>query len=190
MKILKFLWIGILIMSSCKKDPNVIVPEQEYYYWADSKKVFLTIKEDVFIAVVNEDEITNTTKALKEKKVTIDHKEKSYYILSSPNAQVSQELRKGQGVFNKLNLCPTFNTSNGIIIPTDQITVKPKAGVKIEAILEFLGNEVVSHTTTSYGTTLIKIKYIKNVFSLSNKIYEKGLAEYSHPDFYLPLDLF
>lgn len=68
MKILKFLWIGILILYSCKKDPNVIVPEQEYYYWADSKKVFLTIKEDVFIAVVNEDEISSTTKALKEKK--------------------------------------------------------------------------------------------------------------------------
>lgn len=185
-KYLCLLYLGLFIFYSCKKE-NISTPENSTYYWSDQRKIALSRDKNNFVAIIDENELPSLTNLLKEKRISINHHADNYYILKTPNLQISNEILNRQGLFANLNIAPTYTAADGLIIPTDTILLVLKDGVTIDQVREILGNQILSIQEKDHDTILIKIKNINDVFNLANKIYEKGLVEWCMPNLFVPL---
>jgi hypothetical protein len=185
LKCLSLLYLGLLLLYSCKKE-DISTPENSTYYWSDQRKIVLSRDKNNFVAIIDQNELSSLTNLLKEKGININHHADNYYILKTSNIQISNEILKNQGIFSTLNIAPTYTAYDRLIIPTDTILLTLKEGINIGQIREILGNQILSIQEKKYGKIVIKIKNTKEVFDLANKIYEKGLVEWCMPNLYIP----
>lgn len=185
LKCLSLLYLGLLLLYSCKKE-DISTPENSTYYWSDQRKIVLSRDKNNFVAIIDQNELSSLTNLLKEKGININHHADNYYILKTSNIQISNEILKNQGIFSTLNIAPTYTAYDRLIISTDTILLTLKEGINIGQIREILGNQILSIQEKKYGKIVIKIKNTKEVFDLANKIYEKGLVEWCMPNLYIP----
>lgn len=80
---------------------------------------------------------------------------------------------------------------NNIIIPTGEIIFKPKIGVDYKSILSKLNleNKIELKSINEYNYIIVSSKDINSIFDIANKIYESGLVQFSHPNFWIPIEL-
>jgi len=70
------------------------------------------------------------------------------------------------------------------LIPTGEITLRPKSGISVESIINAMGKNVLSVVRKSrLGGYLLKLQDHQSILQVANKIYESGLVEYSQPNF-------
>lgn len=190
-------FIASSLLLSCKKQVDSQIETDKYYYWSGEKKNYLTQSENTFVLLTHEDKFENIKKSLHVKGISITLHSKNLYLMKSPNAATTQDIISEKNGFDTLNIGPTFTldqisspsgTSKDLIIPTNKITLKLKRTVQKETIINMLGNEFIAYESMD-SFDIITIKHIKNVFNLSNKIYEKGMVDFAHPDMYMPLFL-
>jgi len=180
------LYLGLFLFYSCKKE-DISTTENSTYYWSDQRKIALSRDKNNFVAIIDQNELASLTNLLKEKGISINHHADNYYILKTPNLQISNEILKNQDIFSTLNIAPTYTSSGGLIIPTDTILLQLREGINIDQVREILGNQILSIQENEYKIIEIKIKNIKDVFDLANKIYEKGHVEWCMPNLFIPL---
>ncbi len=75
------------------------------------------------------------------------------------------------------------------MFPTKTIRLKLKSNYKKEDVLKLLKNNDIIEIEEKYGVLRIKIKDVYKTLEIANKIYESGIAEFSIPDFYIPIEL-
>ncbi len=82
---------------------------------------------------------------------------------------------------------PVFKAKNGPIYFTGEIVLQPKADSTLSQILKLAKNRI-SMVKSSYGTYTFKVGKAEDLFKIANQIYESGLADCSHPDFYSQME--
>jgi subtilisin family serine protease len=73
--------------------------------------------------------------------------------------------------------------------PTKSLRVKLKASKTKKDILNLVGDDSLLEIEENYGVLQISIKDIHDAIDIANEIYEAGLAEFSMPDFFIPIFL-
>ncbi|MCX8490940.1 MAG: S8 family serine peptidase, partial [Cyclobacteriaceae bacterium] len=67
---------------------------------------------------------------------------------------------------------------------TGEILLQPKKSVPVERILDLVNSVAALVKSTEYNTFVLKARRIEEVLSIANKIYESGLVDWCHPDFW------
>jgi Subtilase family/PKD-like domain len=75
------------------------------------------------------------------------------------------------------------------MFPTRKIRVKLKENKSLDDLFEILTEYKISQIEEKFGIIRININDINQVFNISNKIYESGIAEFSLPDFYVEKEI-
>ncbi len=71
--------------------------------------------------------------------------------------------------------------------PTKSIRVKMKPGITKDDIMDLITVSRIEAYELRFGILEIKMKNIHTTINLANKIYESGLADFSTPDFHIPI---
>ncbi|TNJ41934.1 S8 family serine peptidase [Tamlana fucoidanivorans] len=149
------------------------------------------------------------------KKIKIHKSNKSFISFENPNKVISEgfeEIKtfsaKGFNLFLKKK--DKFSTKefkrqnlNQIIpavlldgddefemFPTKIVRVKLKPGLNKEHVLELFVNNEIIKIEEKYDVLRIKIRDILKSLEIANKIFESGIAEFSVPDFYIPIQIY
>jgi hypothetical protein len=78
---------------------------------------------------------------------------------------------------------PSFKWNNSEFYATNQVIIKLRNSVSIHNILQNYTNEVVLVKSTKYGTHLLQVNQINQIFTIANQIHESGLVEWCYPNF-------
>lgn len=73
------------------------------------------------------------------------------------------------------------------IIITGEILLQPKKSISITAVLDVIRSKATLANTTEYGTFVLKADNIEATIGLANQIYESGLVDWCHPDFWIEI---
>ena len=182
---LAFLAVLITLFSNCKKtDRNGLISNQDYYYWADNTKTYLSLISDEFVAVIPENRLTEIKKLLKEEHIMMEKlSKKDHYLLIAPNKQISEKILTNHNKFVTLNIIPAFHIQNEKITPTNEIIILTNSNARTEEIIQKFNSDILSYTTYENNVTTIIVKHIKNVCFIANKIYETESVVVSRPNF-------
>ncbi len=75
------------------------------------------------------------------------------------------------------------------MFPTKTIRVKLKPNVTKNEVLRLIGKNDIVDITKKYDVYQINIMDINKSLEIANKIFEAGIAEFSMPDFYIPIQV-
>lgn len=75
------------------------------------------------------------------------------------------------------------------LFPTKTIRIKLRTGYSKADILKLLKSNDFTEIEEKYGILRVTLKDIHKVLEIANKIYESDIAEFSIPDFYIPMEL-
>lgn len=154
---------------------------QEYYY-NGKERVIVHPSSDAFIWF----ESGNKSLSFGSQFEEINHfKQKSFTLLEGKEIGFSM---KSSIEENPADLSPAYKLNQADkfkMFPTKTVRVKMKPGKTQEDISFILSNYKLSGIDEKYGIIRIHLTDIREVFKLSNVIYESDLAEFSLPDFYI-----
>lgn len=166
---------------------------QGKFYYSDNGKI--SVKEDAstfIIHTTSEEPLKNLDTDRKfagiEKVEAFSHKK--YAIVQS----------KAGSNITKSNVANLIGLDNGVrdisaglrlddgftIYPTHKIVFKPKSKNNIEAVNQVLSSFEKANTEIQYGIYRIELIHADDALAAANAIYESGLVEFAHPDFYAP----
>lgn len=182
-----YLRLGVLIILII----NSITAFSQQFYYSDKKKIILA--EDTTTLVIKykgkkADLFTSLSLGLVQSVDTLQ-----------PNGIILLKLKqniKRKEVLSKLrslNLVTyswhSLQLSNTLIIPTGEILLQPKEGVDLKTILSKtnIGDNVQFKNVDKYGVITLDIIDDNSLFVTANKIYESGLVDWCHPNFWFPI---
>jgi subtilisin family serine protease len=170
-----FNWI-ILISSFIL---SISINAQEYYWGANQKIPLLKDNNSILVKA-------NAQSETEERLATLQSVESIERI--NPNSLLIRLKSTGQGIQESVssitnNIIYSFRSEEGkMIIPTGEILFMPKKGISYNSINELVGGQL-SIVKEKYGNYRVSVDDYNNLLNFSNKIYESGLVEYSHPNF-------
>ncbi len=172
---------------------------QSNYYWSDGQKHQLTPDYENYILFGDEAAMTSL-EALKTSLVSdpaiqdlVTFRTKGFGIVrlrsSIPSDKIISTLKlsNNEGV----QIAPAVLLKDGFRMwPTPKVVYKLKKETdlfEIEAILKKYKSYAVPGLNAVYRT---RGNTLQDVYALSNALYESGLVEFAHPDFYAPPTLY
>lgn len=157
------------------------------YYWSNKKKIPLV--KDVGTVLVKADEKSNTERRLTRGDLaeTLDRINPKSVLVKLKSSEQSA-LDDLFSISN--NSISSFKSESGDkIVPTGEILFKPKKGVGFDKINELAGDNL-NIVKEKYGCYRVFVDNYRELLNISNKIYESGLVEYSHPNFIMEIEKF
>ena len=162
------------------------------YFWAGDQKINIVLDYSTMVIVFKQEQYyKNNTFAYKnipalaeviiseDQKITVLKFQK---IQSKSEAEILMHI----GIdINELEWYSFGYIANEEISlrPTNRISFKLKAGINEDKLIDKMERRAV-FAYTHYGTKQIEVKGADiDIISLSNEIYESGIAEYCYPDF-------
>lgn len=107
----------------------------------------------------------------------------SLLVESNPNTSLEnakQSLKTGNPA---LQFSTAYEYQNQRVYPTNQIIVSLKQNATINQINALFGNKYISATKNQFsGSYLLTLKDVKDLFSLTEAIYQSGLVEWAEPN--------
>lgn len=158
---------------------------QDYYY-NGSEKVTINNSENSFISF---DSPTKLSSIERNFQTVETFSANGFTILHGENSSFSMQQFQDNDLSQTVPALMLKNDDNFLLYPTTTIRVKLKSDYKINDITSKLDTEDIVSTEEQYGVFSIEINNIHEVIEIANKIYETGIAEYSIPDFYVPIEL-
>lgn len=163
---------------------SVTLSAQNHYYYNGNEKVEIFPSENAFIAFEKPTE--KTVNGFKKVKF---FQQKGFTILENKKMEFS--------IKNAINLkerqmAPAYKITDGgefKLFPTKIIRVKLNTKNSKSDLLKVLNEDKILRIEERYEIFRIHIKDIHEILNISNKIYESGIADFSIPDFYTPLEL-
>lgn len=156
---------------------------QDYYY-NGSEKIKIYKSNKSFISF---DKPTQTF-AKGFKKVNT-FSAKGFTILEDRKANFSARDFKKEKL-NQTSPALLLNSESDFkMFPTKTVRVKLKPNTNKEDIAKLFEKNDILKIEEKYGVLRISINDIHKALEIANKIYESGLAEFSIPDFYIPMVL-
>lgn len=164
---------------------------QEYYY-SQKKKNFLTEDTTILIIKAKDDRSSFVISQLPFNYI-------QNYDTSRLKGVISIKLKSGtkrkdllhaiRNIDNAEYAWHSLQMANTFIIPTGEILLQPKKGILLDSILlvTHTAKNIVFKKLDKYGVITLTILNDDSLFTTSNKIYESGLVDWCHPNFWFPI---
>ncbi|MGB6152028.1 MAG: S8 family serine peptidase [Pricia sp.] len=155
------------------------------FYWSNNGKINI-VKDNKRILVRAEKE-SNTESLVSLKTSLIDsidriNSEAILIKLKKSSRNIPFELMSVTE-----NMISSYKTKTGLeMIPTGEVLFMPKKGIGFDQINGLVGG-VLDITQQKYGCYTAMVKNFRDLLQISNKIYESGMVEYSHPNFVMKI---
>lgn len=166
-----------------------ISQDKANYYWSGGRKISLTPDSTSWSLIPSKSSSKTTVSSkissdaavsnlrLSEGSELIDFTLKEYS--QKTIKQLKQKL-VGQGEIT----CHHLVQGKTPIIVTGEILLQPKKSVAIDAVLDLIKYKAKQVKATAYNTFVLKADNIKETIKIANQIYESGLVDWCHPDFW------
>ena len=154
------------------------------YYYNGSEKVEIYESKNSFISFDNPAQTF-----LKEFKDVKTFSSKGFTILEDGKTDISVRKLRDKKLNQTIPALLLDSNSNFKMFPTKTIRIKLKTNHNNDNVSKLLKNDDIIETKEKYGILRVKVKNIHKVLEIANKIYESGIAEFSIPDFYIPMEL-
>jgi hypothetical protein len=158
--------------------------QAQQYYYNGSEKIILYKSDNSFITY--DEPSSETMKAFGEINPSIS---KGFTILSNKKNNVSLKSLRSSGLTQTTPALLLEKSGEFKMYPTKVIRVKLKTNKTKHDILNLIDDTNLLQIEEKYGIYQINIKDIQTIVDVANKINEAGLAEFSVPDFYIPIVL-
>ncbi len=167
---------------------------QQKYYWSDKRQISLsedkTEMSFTFKQSRQRESLREQVARVADVAKVVFSRDGQFGSVSFKNAQSDDALKSAKKV--GLDTADIDFASFGYkfenkhrLSTSHRIVLRPKKGVSIEQIAQLTKKECVFEKT-EYDITFFKaIKKNVDLFENANKIYESGLVEYCHPDFFV-----
>ena len=157
--------------------------QNEYYFWADGKKVYPKIDHSKMIIYDEIAENAAVISSLKEAGLSLKSTNFNYQeIVSASITDLSKiDLTK----FGLLDFLPYLKLAGANVIPNGEIILQLLPDQNIQSVLTLIKDDVKSYREKEHNTYVIETKRVSNIFMLSNKIYEtNNLVAWCQPNFF------
>ena len=176
--------------SSCERNENedeMDIGIKTHYYWSGGQKIWLDTDYSVMIVRFDNEQSLNeylsstaTAVGLRtEPPIALVHRQ------SKSDKETFRKLDANKSVIGKVfgNL---YHNSKTYFRLTGEIVLESKEGISAENILrEFrIDGEIIENK----WNTVIQINNWDAIFDIANAIYESGMVEYCHPNFWAPIN--
>ncbi len=158
--------------------------QAQHYYYNGSEKVAVYESDNSFITY---NQLSNTmAKGFSQVKSS---NSKGFTILIGKNTTTSLKSLRSNGLDETVPAILLKKSGEFKMYPTKTIRVKLSPNTTQEDILRLVGENNLMSIEEKYGVLQLRIKDIRNMINIANKIYESGLVTFSMPDFYIPITL-
>lgn len=188
---------GMLLFLVSTMFINYLAYSQEKYYWSDNRKIKL--KEDKSSVIILKRQGSLEKDFAKFMRRDVADIETSVGIKRIIAHFKSAQTKSLKETLKDLNIDSTdiewssfvFEYENGTTLkPTNGITLMFKPGYDIASISGLIKDDAV-FIRKDFGVIHLRAtRYDIDVLSLANRIYESGMVEFCHPDFYANIALY
>lgn len=163
------------------------------YYWSSDKKFYL--QPDSLTLIVNSKENSEKQETERELK-TIQEVSKVDRMITAHQSVIHLNKKANRELIEKIkssihsveDVSFTYLYDSFPLTPTGDILFQPKKNISIQSILDLVASRAELKEATKYNTYVLKVKDLKNLLSLANQIYESGLVDWCHPDFWAEIE--
>jgi subtilisin family serine protease len=170
-----------LILTLARLD--AVAQETKYYYYFDQKIFLEEIVDSYIITIDVESKNKNSSYQLEQ----YENREKiglGAYLIKLSKKEAN-DLRYSIGVIQVMPAYKTMRKDN--VFCSNHIVLKKKNGASVNEVQKiFKANSLYVHDSLLSSIVLSKDKFTndENCLNLSNRLYETGLFEFCHPEFY------
>lgn len=162
------------------------------YYWSNKKKIFL-VPDSTNWTLLPAGNYSKEVVSSKLKNTSIVSKLQTSlgsnlidFTLKDHSKEAIQKLKSNLSAQGEL-MCRQLVDGKTPIILTGEILLQPKKSVSIENVLDLVRAEAKLTKQTEYNTFALKANTIEDVISIANQIYESGLVDWCHPNFWVEI---
>lgn len=156
----------------------------QHYYYNGSERVTLHPSEDHFISYAPPEALKSVANGFKTTETVAT---KGFTLLKNRTANFSTKLLEQPAMAQTMPALMLEPKSDFKIYPTKTIRIKLKKGATRSQLQQFLPEQKATAIRSKYGIIRLEMQDFEDVFAVANAIYEAGLAEFSLPDFYVPV---
>lgn len=199
---------SIALLSACSKDSRDIrkqldkellrmsgISEQDLYYWYDHRKIPLEINGFTITvrSKLDASELEHElNRLLKDDLSDFVYYEEANHMVITSKVHFGDLLQRKDMNLQRLfeQMIPCFFAGSSPVILTGELILEPGNEHSTASILEEYNNQLLLTRTTTYNTALVKVKQLSSVLRIGNNIYERGMADWCHPNFIAPVELY
>jgi serine protease len=159
------------------------------YFWSDKRKISLVSdstnwtlipvrgysKQSVSSQMKTESTVTDLRSSIGSDLID--------FTLKSHSKQNVIRLKQKFSSHGEITCWHLVNGKTPIIL-TGEILLQPKKAIALEKIIDLVRTKAKLTNSTEYNTFVLKANKIEDVMNIANQIYESGLVNWCHPDFW------
>ena len=192
--ILKYAKCAVILLIiagffSCVKsesETDTDIAFKTHYYWSGGKKIWLDTDFSVMIVQFDSeeslDDFLSSTPFPTAQKLSANNFLATVWRQSKSD-EIFRKLDYEKSIINK-TFGHRFHNSDVPFWLTGYIMLRPKEGISVDEILEKFRIDVQITTKWTDGCVVIQLNDWNNIIELANAIYESGMVEWCHPDFF------
>ncbi len=158
--------------------------QAQNYYYNGSEKIEIHQSEKSFISYDKPSQ--SFAKGFKDVKI---FSTKGFTLLEEEKSDISARKFRSEKLTQTTPALLLDSNSDFKMFPTKIIRIKLKDSNKKDDVSKLFKNNDIIEIDEKYGVLRIKIKDVNKALEVANKIYESGIAVFSIPDFYIPMEL-
>lgn len=165
------------------------IQAQTKYYWSTEGKISVNASEYNFIVTANEGVSLDRVK-LDNVKQYESFAHKNYAVFESVRPLSAEQVAASLGFdTDEVQVSPGFQYDDGFTIyPTRKVVAQLNRKEDLSAMMDIVTQFSVRTITDKNGIFRIELAQLDDAFTLANKLQESGLTNFSHPDFYAPIE--
>lgn len=163
--------------------------KEDPYYWSSGKKFVLQPDSLTLVINIKDGADKNDVERLLKTKAGVTKVEKMLtanqlvvYLSEKESGKAIERMKSETLSLEDVSYSYLYDSFP--LIPTGEILLQPKQNVTIQTVLDIVGNRATVKEATKYNTFALKVKDLNELLSLANQIYESGLVDWCHPDFW------
>ena len=159
------------------------------YYWSGQKKIPLIADSTSWVLLPKESSAKYSAISLMRSSSAItaikegDGSDIISFNISDYSKKSISALKAKYSTYGKITCSQLVNGKTEILM-TGKILLQPKKSIRIEQVLSLIKDRAFVKTNTAYNTFTLEAFDTDEVIELANIIYESGLVDWCHPDFW------
>ena len=164
------------------------------YYYGDDSKIALEVNQKSYIVFTHSEQslelLARSPKFIPGVQSLEIYPHKKYAVIQTQDglAQAADAISMLGLEYDAIDAAPAMVLDDGFIMyPTHTVVYKPTRSDALQEIQTILDKAPHASVIERYGVYRVSFKSIIDVLPIANELYESGLVEFSHPDFYAEL---
>jgi len=183
--VLLFLTAGF---SSCNEDVEIAsknnIGIKTHYYWSGGQKIWLDTDSTRMIVKFDKEASLNDFLSGTTFAFILRNDPPLAMVRAETSVDAMLRWLDSQETIVSKTFANLFHNSETIFWVTGYILLQPINGVSLENILEKFEIDGEITRVWADGGGVIRLRDLNKVFDIANTIYESGMVEWCHPDFF------